>query len=76
MAPEKRSWSELSTRSKVGIVVASVFELIVTSIALRDLKDRPAETVRGPKFLWALVCMVQPVGPIAYLLVGRRGEQR
>jgi hypothetical protein len=30
--------------------------------------------VRGPKGLWALGCFVQPVGPIAYLTLGRRSR--
>ncbi len=44
----------------------------MTAVALRDLARRPAEGVRGPKALWAVACFVQPVGPVAYLAVGRR----
>jgi hypothetical protein len=28
--------------------------------------------VRGPKLLWAPALSIQPVGPLAYLLVGRK----
>jgi hypothetical protein len=30
--------------------------------------------VRGPKPLWVLGSVVQPVGPIAYLVFGRRSS--
>jgi hypothetical protein len=43
-------------------------------VALRDLARRPKERVRGPKAVWALGCFVQPLGPVAYLVVGRRSE--
>ena len=54
------------------MVVGGIAELIMTTIALRDLKRRPPGAVRGWKVLWMLACFVQPVGPILYLLVGRR----
>ena len=41
-------------------------------VALVDLARRPKALVRGSKRRWALVCFVQPVGPIAYLAFGRR----
>lgn len=67
----KKSWSELSPRSKVLAVVATLVELVLTSVALSDLRKRERSAVRGPKWLWGLVCFVQPVGPVLYLLVGR-----
>ena len=69
---QKKRWSELSPGARTGIVVGGVVELILTTLALRDLVTRPARQVRGPKPLWALGCFVQPVGPVLYLLVGRR----
>jgi hypothetical protein len=51
-------------------VVAGAVEVVLTTVALRDLARRPAAQVRGPKPLWLLACVVQPVGPIAYLTVG------
>jgi hypothetical protein len=54
------------------VVVASAIELALTALALVDLSRRPKALVRGPKRRWAVACFVQPVGPIAYLLFGRR----
>jgi len=66
-------WSELSPTTRVAIVAGGLAELVVTSIALRDLVRRPAALVRGPKLLWFLGLFVQPVGAPLYLAVGRRG---
>ena len=69
---EKKSWSDMTPTQKKVVVVAGLVEVALTSWCLRDLKQRPAELVRGPKFLWAPAMSVQPVGPIAYLVWGRR----
>jgi len=37
-----------------------------------DLVRRPRAQVRGPKALWMMGLFVQPVGPVAYLALGRR----
>jgi hypothetical protein len=70
--PKKKRWSELSFEQRVAIVVGAIVELVLTSIALRDLAKRPAREVRGPKLLWFLACFVQPIGPVLYLRAGRR----
>ena len=59
------------TQRKV-VGVASAIEIALLAFALIDLRRRPAGRVRGSKRLWAPVLFVQPVGPIAYLLFGRR----
>jgi hypothetical protein len=69
--PKKR-WSDLTAGQRTAIVLGGLAELIVTTIALRDLVRRPAEDVRGWKPLWLLTFLVQPVGPVTYFLVGRR----
>ena len=71
MASEMR-WRDL-TLTQQGLILASgAVELALTVAALFDLARRPADQVRGPKPLWVLGCIVQPVGPLAYLALGRR----
>lgn len=69
---QKKRWSDFTPRQKRAIVVAGTVEVVLTTVALRDLVRRPKAGVRGPKLVWALGCTVQPVGPIAYLVLGRR----
>jgi hypothetical protein len=68
----RKKWSELSPRARTAIVVGGAAEVVVTTIALRDLRRRPTRNVRGRKSLWVLGCFVQPIGPLLYLWVGRR----
>ncbi len=68
----KKSWDELSGTQKAMILTGISIELALTATALVDLVRRPRAQVRGPKGLWALGLVVQPVGPIAYLALGRR----
>ncbi len=67
-----KRWRDLSTAQQVAIVAAGAVEVVLTTIALVDLSRRPRAQVRGPKALWVLGSFVQPVGPIAYLTIGRR----
>ena len=71
MATKKR-WSDFSGGQQAAILVGTGIEVALTTVALADLARRPRAQVRGPKPLWALVCVVQPAGPIAYLALGRR----
>ena len=68
----KKRWSDLTPGQRRAIVAASVVEVALTTAALVDLTRRPGALVRGPKALWVVGCFVQPVGPIAYLAMGRR----
>jgi hypothetical protein len=69
---QKQRWSELSPAAKTAIVVGGAVEVVVTTVALRDIVRRPSREVRGPKLLWVLGFVVQPFGPLLYLRVGRR----
>jgi hypothetical protein len=67
-----RSWSELSPRQRGGAVTAAVLQLALLGAALRDLRRRPADKVRGDKRLWVLVSLVSFVGPLTYFAFGRK----
>ena len=69
---QKKSWGEMTPTQKKIVAVAGIVEVAVTAWCVRDLKQRPADLVRGPKLLWVPALSIQPVGPIAYLLWGRR----
>jgi Phospholipase_D-nuclease N-terminal len=68
----RKRWSDFSRGQRAAIIVGSAIEAVLTSVALADLARRPRGQVRGAKALWALVCVVQPAGPVAYLAFGRR----
>lgn len=68
----KKSWSDLTPTQKKLVVITGVLEVAATTWCLRDLARRPASLVRGPKFLWGPAMSVQPFGPIAYVVWGRK----
>jgi hypothetical protein len=68
----KKQWSDFTGGQRAAILVGAAVELVLTTVSLADLARRPRAQVRGPKPLWVLGCVVQPVGPIAYLVFGRR----
>ncbi len=73
---KKVRWSDLSPRRQTAVVLGGIAELVMTTIALADLARRPAKQLRGSKLVWLVTFVVQPVGPILYLLVGRRPAAR
>jgi hypothetical protein len=70
----KKRWSDFSGGQRGAILVGTAIEVVLTTVALADLARRPRAQVRGPKPLWVLGSVVQPVGPIAYLVFGRRSS--
>lgn len=73
---KKRRWSDFTRGQQTAIVVGAAAEVVMTTFAVRDLARRPAAEVRGRKLPWALTFFVQPIGPVLYLLVGRRSSSR
>jgi hypothetical protein len=74
MATRKR-WSELSERNRGLLVAAAAADTVLKVAALVDLKRRPADQIRGQKWIWAAVVTVvgsAGVVPICYFLFGRR----
>ena len=64
----------MSPRQRAFIVFGGIAELILTTLALRDLRSRPKDEVRGWKIAWRMAMVVQPFGPLLYFIVGRRGS--
>ena len=62
----------LTPAKRARISVAAVAQFALQGYALRDLKQRPAEQVRGPKKAWAAASFINYIGPIAYLGFGRK----
>jgi Phospholipase_D-nuclease N-terminal len=68
----QRTWTELPGWQRWTAAVLAPIEVALTTAAAIDLARRPGAQVRGRKALWWPVLFVQPVGPVAYLVWGRR----
>ena len=74
----RQQWSDLDERTRKLIISMAVAEGILKLAALIDIKRRPANQIRGRKWMWAsVVTVVSSAGviPISYFLFGRRQDQ-
>lgn len=69
---QRKQWKNVSPVAKAGAIVAGIIQLSLLVSALADVRRRPAEQVRGPKWVWAMVSFINFVGPISYFLFGRK----
>ncbi len=71
-----KRWSDLSPRTRKLIIVAGVAEAGLKAAAAIDLKRRPADQVRGPKWAWFAALFVNSAGliPLSYFVFGRRRD--
>lgn len=58
--------------SKLILAAIAVVHLTALTLTWRDLRDRPAERVRGSKTFWRIASAVNTGGSAAYWLFGRR----
>jgi hypothetical protein len=68
-------WNRMNARDRRLVVLGAVVDGILKIAALIDLRRRPAEGIRGRKWVWAtVVTLANTVGivPLAYFLFGRR----
>lgn len=68
----KKKFSDMSRAQRVGTIAAGAAQLALQGVVLADLHRRPASEVRGRKGWWVAASFVNFLGPIAYLVGGRR----
>ncbi|MGD9989954.1 hypothetical protein [Pseudonocardia sp.] len=70
-----KRWNDLSPGVRKLLVVAGSADAALRAAALFDLRRRPAEQIRGPKWVWVTaLSVVSSAGllPLAWFVVGRR----
>jgi hypothetical protein len=72
----RRRWEDLSPRARMVTLVAAPVQIGLLVAALRDLHGRTADEVNGPRWVWALISLVNFVGPLTYFAAGRRPRTR
>ena len=68
-------WDEMSPTSRALVTTVAVVDAGLRAWALVDLRNRPADQVKGPKAVWGLaLSVVSSAGalPAAYLVLGSR----
>lgn len=71
----RRRWSDLKPGSRKLIIAVAIAEGGLKAAALVDIARRPANQIRGPKWLWIMVVsLVNSLGavPLSYFKFGRQ----
>ncbi len=70
----RKRWGELSPLTRRLIVAGAAVEGGLKIAVLADLRSRPTEQVKGPKWAWAAAMLLNSAGilPVVYLLFGRQ----
>jgi hypothetical protein len=55
------------------VIAAVAVQSVIAAVTLRDLARRPADRIRGPKWMWRIFGTANTAGSAAYWLVGRKG---
>ena len=76
MTMRSKRWSELGPTARVLVVAAAVMQFGLLGAALADLRRRSPDQVRGPRWAWGTVSLINFVGPISYFAFGRRRGHR
>ena len=71
LIPRKR-WEDMSDAERAGNILIASVDFALVLWALVDLWHRPAAAINGRKRIWVLTSLIQPFGPIIYLLFGRK----
>jgi hypothetical protein len=72
--PRNKKWSNPTARQKAPLVVQGIVQMALLVAALTDIHRRPAEEIKGSKWLWSVVTFANfmGIGPIAYFAFGRK----
>lgn len=69
---QKKSFKDLSQGQRTLIIVLTAIDVIAKALAVRDIRKRSADEVRGPKALWYSLQALNFIGPAAWFTLGRR----
>jgi hypothetical protein len=61
-----------SRPKRLALAVLTVAEIGLAAWTWRDIRNRPAEEIRGSKRLWRVISTINPGNSVFYWLVGRR----
>lgn len=72
----KPKWDDLTEQQQGSIVLAIIVQVALALVAFGALIGRPKEYVRGSKVAWFFGLFVNFVGPLAFLLFGRKSKAK
>ncbi len=75
-ATTPKRWKAAAPAVKPQAIARSIINLAFLIWAVRDIRRRSADEIKGNRKFWLAAAFVTPIGPIAYFIFGRkRGDQ-
>ena len=70
----KAPWHQKDTPAakNASALVRGIFNLALLIWAVRDIRRRSADEIKGNRKFWMMAAFAPPIGPIAYFLFGRK----
>lgn len=62
----------MARRKWILLIVLIPVHIAVTRFTWADIRDRPADQIRGSKRLWRILSAVQMGNSLAYFVIGRK----
>lgn len=72
MMKQQKQWKDLATATKIRMMIMGVIQVALLVAALWDIRQRPAEGIKGDKKVWVGIAFINFVGPLAYVFFGRK----
>lgn len=69
---QQKQWKDLTTATKMRMIVMGVVQIALLAAALWDIRQRPAAGIKGNKKMWVGIVFINFVGPLAYFFFGRK----
>lgn len=73
MSAVKKKFADFTPWQKAVVLTLVSVQVSLAATALADLATRPADKINGSKGKWALISLINFVGPLWYFRKGRRG---
>ncbi len=69
---KQHKWQDMNNGQRVGVVLVGIIQIALLAAALRDIRKRDAEELRGSKTMWRAISLINFIGPITYFALGRK----
>jgi hypothetical protein len=68
----RKEWSAMERKSSRVVALALTGHALAAAWTWRDIRQQPAQQVRGSKTFWRISSAVNTLGSVGYWLIGRR----
>jgi len=68
-------WQDMNNGQRVSVVLVGIIQIALLAAAMRDIRQRNTEELRGSKMMWRAISFVNFIGPISYFALGRKPKE-